>query len=90
MSLMFRSQLHALVVLDVRLELLLAHHDSTEKSVLVPCLLSLVLYQLAGEVFFDNSFKLFCLRLVLNLEQLLSRTPMILMRVVVDFFDYHV
>ena len=68
-----RYQLHALVLIDIRAQLLHANHRSAKEPVLMTGLLLLILDQLLSEVFFDFFLKVLGLGLVLYLEKFVSR-----------------
>jgi len=65
MVLMLCSYLHALIVLDVSHQLLVASHSVTEKTEFLTRLLSLVVDKLASEVSL-NSVMLFLVMLVMT------------------------
>ena len=66
-------QLHAMVFIDIRVQLLHAHHRSAKKSVLITGLILLILDQFLSEVFFDFFLEMLGLGLVLLLEEFVRR-----------------
>ena len=66
-------QLHAMVFIDIRAQLLHAHHRFAKESVLITGLLLLILDQFLSEVFFDFFLEMLGLSLVFLLEEFVRR-----------------